>query len=313
VAVSGGPDSVALLCALVELRDTAGAGPLVIAHLNHRLRGEESDADEAFVRALRASLTAAGHIGLELCCEGIDVAARAEGQNLEEIARQVRYEWLAGVAREYRLELVATGHTADDQAETVLHRLLRGSGLQGLRGIAAQRELESGIAVIRPLLAVSRADVLAYLAERGQVYRTDSSNADPGRTRNRIRHELLPLLAAHYNPGVKHILCRLADQAEELFDSLEPQARRLLSEAELPRAGTLLIFDRARLAAAPRHLVREAFRLAWSREGWPMGRMGYAEWERLAAVASGEAAAAEFPGGVRARGTDRVVQVGSVS
>ncbi len=305
VAVSGGPDSVALLSALLTLRREAGAGRLVVAHLNHQLRGADSDRDETFVHEFVASARAAGFADVEFCSRR---AAVAEG-NVEDTARRVRYQWLAEQARRFGLGVVLTGHTADDQAETVLHRLIRGTGLQGLRGIALRRPLEPGVEVVRPLLGVTRAEVLSYLEAEGQTYRLDRSNADRRYTRNRIRQELLPLLAG-YNPGIAGVLCRLAEQAAEAFAETESQARRLLEEAELPRAGDLLIFDRKSLMAAPRHLVREAFRLAWAREGWPMGEMGFEEWDRVAAVVEGKATAAEFPGGLRVRTAGQVVQAG---
>src|SRR5438132_2881347 len=182
VAVSGGPDSVALLRALASLPT---AGRLVVAHLNHQLRGPESDADEAFVRALPESLQP----GMELRCERIDVAAQArtEGANVEAVARRVRYDWLARVAKECQASWVATGHSADDQAETVLHRLLRGTGLKGLRGIATCRPLSSEVNLVRPLLDVARAQVLAYLDAEQQSYCQDRSNLDLTFRRNRIR------------------------------------------------------------------------------------------------------------------------------
>jgi tRNA(Ile)-lysidine synthase len=314
VAVSGGPDSLALLRALLTLRGDAQT-PLIIAHLNHALRGAESDADEAFVRQVHAGLLAAGAGRLELRCDRIDVASRArqEGANLEATARRLRYDWLGQVAAEAGAGWVATGHTADDQAETVLHRLLRGAGLRGLRGIAVRRPLRPGVELVRPLLGVTRADVLAYLEEQGQPYREDRSNADLAFTRNRIRHELLPLLAGRYNPAVARVLGRLAEQAAELYRQEEAAARALLVEAERPRAGNVLVFDRAWLAAAPRHRAREALRLAWEREGWPAGGMGYEQWDRLAGLARGEATALDLPGGIRARARGRVVQLGPIS
>lgn len=309
VAVSGGPDSVALLRALVALGLATDARSLVMAHLNHQLRGEESDADEAFVRTLHAALPAAN---LVLRCDRLDVAARAraEGVNLEDMARRLRYDWLTRLATEAGASWVATGHTADDQAETTLHRLLRGAGLKGLRGIAPRRPLAPSIELVRPLLAVTRAEVLAYLKAEGQEHRQDSSNADLHRTRSRIRHELLPVLREHYNPAIVSVLGRLAEQAEEAYRVEEAQARQLLAATELPRAGALLVFDRQALAAAPRHCVRELFRLVWEREGWPLGDMDFDAWGRLAAVAHGESTAVDLPGGIHARGRGRVVQIG---
>jgi len=309
-AVSGGPDSVALLRALLAVR--AGQR-VVIAHVNHGLRGAESDADEAFVRQLHATLTAAGNADLDLQVERIDIAAlaAAEAGNREAVARRERYAWLAQVAESCACH-VMTGHTADDQAETVLHRLLRGSGVPGLRGIAARRPLTPTVALVRPMLTVSRADVLAYLTELGQPFCQDSSNADTALTRNRIRHELLPALARDYNPAVVRLLAQLAEQADELARTVEALARQLLTDAELPRAGSRLILRPEALAGHPRQLVREALRLAWTREGWSQAGMTFAAWDRLAAVALDDRTAVDLPGGIHARRTGRVVQVGPV-
>lgn len=292
-AVSGGADSVALLCALVDLKP----GAVAAVHVNHQLRGDESDADEAFVRELAAQLDIPCHVAR------VDVASRAVGANLEATARQVRYEFLAEVAREVNASWIATGHTADDQAETVLHRLIRGAGLQGLRGIAPVHEC-----IVRPLLGVTRADVLDYLAALGQPYREDSSNADPRFTRNRIRRELLPLLRT-FNPDMVSALVRLASQAGEAFDVLQADAATLLVKVELPRAGRRVVLDAVKLKVAHPYLVRELFRGLWQREGWPASEMNAEHWTRLVAIARGEVAAADFPEGLHARRAGVVVQV----
>ena len=301
VAVSGGADSVALLRALLE----AGLGPLTVTHLNHRLRGAESDADEAFVLDLVRTL------GVDFRATRIDVAALAHGENLEAVARRVRYDFFDEIAGGVRAAWIATGHTADDQAETVLHRMIRGTGLQGLRGIAQTKGPTAAIVgprIVRPLLTVSRVEVLEYLASLDQPYRTDSSNADPRFTRNRIRAELLPLLRT-FNPEVGSMLARLAEQAEDAFEILASSAAVLLAEVELPRAGDVLILDAGKLAAAHPYRVRESVRMLWQREGWSVDRMTFDHWNRLVSVARGELPAADFPGGVCARHAGRVVQI----
>jgi tRNA(Ile)-lysidine synthase len=307
IAVSGGADSVALARAAALAR-SAGGSRLVLAHLNHRLRGDESDADEAFVTDLAKQLP-----GVELCHARLDVAAEAQqaGANLEATARELRYGWLEKTARERNLGRVATAHTADDQAETVLHRLLRGTGLQGLRGIAACRPLTPDVELVRPFLAITRAEVLAFLQSLGQPFRDDSSNRDLRYTRNRIRHQLLPLLASQYNPGIATILGRLAAQADEAFRDEEAAAAALLAATELPRAGRQLVFDASRLAAAPEREVRAMLRLVWEREGWSRDAMGFDAWHRLTALARGDGKAADFPEGVHACVRGRVVLVGS--
>lgn len=311
VAVSGGPDSVALLCAFAKLGG-AGAKPLTVAHLNHRLRGPESNADETFVRQLHARLqTKTAPMLLGLGCETIDVAAeaRARGENLESTARRIRYAWLIEVARAAGARWVATGHTADDQAETVLHHLLRGSGLRGLCGIPYRRELAAGIDLVRPLLRLRKESVLAFLEVEGQDYRHDSSNLDLRFTRNRMRAELLPRLA-EYNSAVVEHLCQLAEQAADVQAYVESEARALLVHAELPRAGDLVILQRARLTKSPRHLVREVFRVVWQRENWPMAELDYDAWNRMAAVVLDDLKAVDLPGGMRVERNGRIIQCG---
>jgi tRNA(Ile)-lysidine synthase len=291
VALSGGPDSVALLRAL----QSCCLGRVVPAHLNHLLRGEASDADEAFCASLGAR------------CGRIDVAAisREEGGNIEAVARRERYRWLAEVAQSQGLRFVATGHTASDQAETVLHRLLRGTGLEGLRGIAPRRPLDEHAEVVRPLLSATRGAVLEYLKAIGQEFRTDATNEDLRLTRARIRHRLLPLLREEYNPKAEEALCRLAEQAEEWAAEEEAEAAALLARAE-SRPNLLSV---SVLEASSRRLVRAALRLWWRREGWPMGEMGLDHWQGAAGVCQGEAPARDLPGGLRIVRSDGAVSV----
>jgi tRNA(Ile)-lysidine synthase len=311
IAISGGPDSVALARALVSLQERGKVGDLVLAHFNHRLRGAESDEDEAFVEKLAEQLGQTG-AAVRFRSDRADTRAiaQSQGENLESCARRLRYDWLAHVAREEHAAWVATGHPADDQAETVLFRLFRGTGLQGLAGIPERRELTAGIDLVRPLLHCSRAEVSRYLQQLGQAHREDNSNWNLDFTRNRIRHELLPHLAQHYNPAIVPILTRLADQAREVHELVAEQAAKLLRQAERPRAGDLVIVNVAELVPAAPALVRELFRVIWNRERWPAGQMNFADWERLAGLAHVEADAFDLPGGVRARRTGHVVQLG---
>jgi tRNA(Ile)-lysidine synthase len=302
VAVSGGPDSVALLRALVEL-----GHPVVVAHLNHQLRGHDSDHDEDFVRTLAESLH------LDFHGTRVDVASRAQGANLEATARRLRYDWLGQVAITCGLAHVATGHTANDQAETVLHRLLRGTGWQGLRGIAARRPLADRVELVRPLLDVTRAQVVDYLTTLGQSACHDSSNDDIRLTRNRLRHELLQHLQKRYNPKIVAVLGRLARQADEEFRLRQRDAQALLLAAERPRAGSQIVLDRGCLSTASRPLLRAMFRQLWAREGWPVARMGFDDWERLADLATSRSGAVDLTGRLHAASRDRVLLVGPQS
>ena len=315
VAVSGGPDSVALAHALFRLRQQDILGKLVIAHVNHQLRGAESDADQAFVAGLLGQWWSQEPALLHFRTQSFDTGTVAElcGENVEALAREERYEWLAQVAREEDADWVAVGHTADDQAETVLFRLLRGSGLDGLRGMSPRRPLSGVVELLRPMLALRRQDVLDYLQREGLPFREDSSNRDPKFTRNRIRHELIPQLRRDYNPALVAVLCRLAEQAREAQAEMRPMAQSLLAAAELPRAGDTLVFRAAVLAEATPHRLREMFRLVWEREGWPAGPMGFDHWQRLVSVVHSERPAWDLPGGVRVRSAGAVVQVGVAS
>ncbi|HEY2785578.1 MAG TPA: tRNA lysidine(34) synthetase TilS [Fimbriiglobus sp.] len=296
VAVSGGADSVALLRAILE----TNVAPVRAVHFDHMLRGAESDGDAEFVGRLAARLG----VPFQLFHAGESTLAN---DNLEAAARAWRYETLAAVALEFGLKWTATGHSADDQVETVLHRLIRGTGIQGLRGIAPVRyqdhSLKVGPPIVRPLLTLSRAEVVEYLTSLDQTFRTDSTNADPRFTRNRIRHELLPLLKT-YNPDIVITLTQTAQQAEELFATLRQEAEELLKHTELPRAGNVLVFDAIKLDRASPHRVRDLFRLVYEREHWPMSQMTHAHWRRLAALTEGD-----YPEGVILRIKGRVVQL----
>ncbi len=306
LAVSGGPDSIALWRAVEELRPS---GRLVIAHLNHRLRCSESDADECFVRAQFKAISGA-RAERQLASGAKDVARLAQTgrDNLENAARRVRYAWLDDVARQTSCRWVATGHTADDQAETVLHRIQRGCGLRGLRGIAPERPLSSNTRLLRPMLAIRRQEVLAYLESRAQPYRVDSSNRDLRRTRNRIRRLLLPRLAEH-DQTIVATLCQLAHEAAAAFDAEVADAERDLRGVELPQAGKIVVLNRTLLAAWSPKRVRQVLRALWAREDWPGAGMTLAHWERLGALVQGKTSALELPGHIQARRTERVVQL----
>lgn len=203
VGCSGGADSVALTRLLDELEQALGLR-LLVAHLNHQLRGTEADADEGFVCNL------AERLGLEFICQRVDVAARAKkmGMSVEEAGREARLQFLGSLLASGKADVVAVAHTMDDQAETVLAQILRGTGVRGLGGIHSVLEIGVG-ALVRPLLGIRRAELREYLAEREQAWQEDISNLDKQRLRNRIRLELLPKLGQQ---GVEN-LARLAEQA----------------------------------------------------------------------------------------------------
>jgi tRNA(Ile)-lysidine synthase len=247
VALSGGPDSTALLLAAHAWRESTGR-PIGVVHVDHQLRGAESTADADFCRELCARLDLSLHV------QTADPRALAvrRGRGLEEAARQARHDiFAARLAAEPHLACVATGHHQDDQTETVLLRLLRGCGLDGLRGIAPRRGR-----VIHPLLAESRASILAALADLGQPWRLDRTNGADDATRNRVRRELLPLLRDIFGPGAPAALPRLADLATADVDLLDRLTAAALADTAAPD-GSLVI---SRLRALDPALARRVLR-----------------------------------------------------
>jgi len=294
LAVSGGPDSVALVCAICAIRDQLDF-TVTAAHLNHRLRPEADD-DADWVAALCSKL------GVPLVSgrEDVSAVAKTQGQSIEEAARQVRYEFLLKTALDRGCSRIAVAHTADDQAETILHHILRGTGISGLRGMPETRELEPGVLLIRPMLGLTRANVVRFLDDVGQDTRTDSTNADPSFTRSRIRTLLLPLVQREFNPAVTDALLRLGEQAGDVSETMELLASQALGGAIIDANDSACRIDCEKLSSLPRHLVRECFKQIWKQQGWPLQRMGFREWDRLADIVD-EGGASSLPHGVDAR------------
>lgn len=230
VAVSGGADSVALLRLLRELRPDLGI-VLSVVHFNHKLRGTDSDGDDAFVRHLGNQLK------VESFCEAGDVRAHAieSRQSLETAARAMRYEFFRKLLNDGRLNRIATGHTLDDQAETVLLRIVRGAGTRGIAGIYPELSIQqSGVSnqpgptIVRPLLATRRRDLETYLNNLGQAWREDKSNRDLRHARNRVRHGILPRLERNLNPSVRETLAETAEIARAEENYWEQEIREIL-------------------------------------------------------------------------------------
>ncbi len=237
VAVSGGADSVALLRLLLELRKEIGI-VLLVVHFNHKLRGSESDQDERFVAEL------ARRHKLELHRQSGEVAAHAAEKHLslETAAREMRYQYFRQLLLESRLNRIATGHTLDDQAETVLLKIVRGAGGRGLAGIYPQLSVTSSqltalssqeapspeTFIIRPLLGTKRRDLEAYLLALGQNWREDKSNRDLRHMRNRVRHGILPRLERYLNPAVREAFAETAEIARSEEEYWEKEVARVL-------------------------------------------------------------------------------------
>jgi tRNA(Ile)-lysidine synthase len=256
IAVSGGADSVALLRLMLELRDELGIVPTVV-HLNHQLRGAESDADEQFVRELAKTHELEVIIG----CRDVKALAAEKKLTLEAAAREVRYEFFRSALLN-KLNRIATAHTLDDQAETVLLKFMRGAGTRGLAGIYPRLAVSAsaqGSAILRPLLKTRRSALRSYLAEIGQSWREDATNRDFRYMRNRIRHELLPLLESGVNPSLCEVLAENAEIARAEEEYWDKETARLLPQVwtQDEQAGILKLnlFEPLALAVR-RRLVR---------------------------------------------------------
>jgi tRNA(Ile)-lysidine synthase len=250
VALSGGADSVALTEVLVEIAPGLGLS-LVLAHMNHLLRAEAS-ADEGFCREI------AGRLSLPFVSDRTDVRARAKKskRSIEDEGRRARYEFLEAQAARHDCHRIAVGHTLDDQAETFLLRLIRGSGSRGLAGVhpvAGKR--------VRPLIETRRRDISAYLEERRIAFREDASNADLGYTRNRIRHSLIPRLCREFNPRLVEALARTASMLRDEEEWMELQVREAFAEVARESEGVIRLAVPGVLRhhrALQRRLVRHA-------------------------------------------------------
>lgn len=290
VAVSGGPDSICLADAMLELAAELRLRP-VIAHLNHGLRGDEAAADAEYVRdfaAQRAAPCAIAHA---------DVQARAaeRKQSLELAAREARYEFLARVAHEHGAAHIALAHQADDQAETILLRLIRGTGVAGLRGMSAisPHPSDPSLSLVRPLLGLTRAQIEAYCAARGLAPRTDSSNASGHHLRNRVRRELLPLLET-FNPGIRRVLLHLADGAASDLEIISQATQSAYANALISASESAITLDRAAWRGLSVGLQRETLRESVRHLQGDTTNLKFAAIEEARAVLNSDAATGEI-------------------
>ena len=265
LGISGGPDSTALAFLMRELSDANAYGwRLHLAHLNHGLRGARSDHDADFVMRM------AMHNEWRITVEHSPVGELAErsGVTLEEAARNQRYAFFERVLEETGATIAATAHHADDNIETILHRVLRGTGIRGLSGIPAARPLRTGTPyhLIRPLLNIRRTEILRYLQDNGIPSCSDHTNESSEYTRNRIRNELIPALETEYNPAVGEALLRLARQAgwmsEFLGELTEAKFPELVLNHNNARQPAEITLDAAALLREPKALQTELVRRA---------------------------------------------------
>ncbi len=311
VGVSGGPDSVALLAVLRALAaEPERQYKLSVAHLNHGLR-QSAIGDALFVKSL------AGKWSLPCVIEKCDCKARAAelGKGIEETARMLRYEFMRATAQRLGAVYVAVGHHADDNVETVLYRVARGTHIRGLAGIPASRKLAgSDVTLIRPLLGVRRNDIEAFCQACGLQWRHDETNANTNFKRNFIRHELLPMLRSGVNHRTDDAVLRLAEAAGEIDEYMSAAAEAVLRQAVLEQGETFIAVDTAAVAAQPPAIRKYVMRLALETLDAPMRMIGLERLSELAELFEPDGLnAVSLPGGwiVRRNGQEVLVELNS--
>ena len=293
-AVSGGADSIAMVHILKTLRREGRLRvSFAIGHVNHQLRGEASDGDEAFVRDL------AGQLGIDVFCARVDVLTYAKEHRLsvETAGRILRRRELIRMAREAGCGAVATAHHADDQAETLVHRLVRGTGYRGLAGIRPVIKLE-GMRFVRPMLGVRREAIVDYLRGHRFGWREDHTNADTQMTRNRIRHVLLPELEAQAQGDLTEAMGRLARRADALRERIDKQADVVLRETVTVRTEGRIEMELAGLAACSSAVLGEVLRQCLTELGIGLRDYTQRHYEQMESlIAAGKRTAVHLPGG----------------
>ena len=300
VAVSGGADSVALLHALARLRNPADPAQLVVAHVDHGVRGEASVADADFVKAEAENLSLPFYLGV-----GSHETGAATPPS-ESSLRELRYRCLREAAQTHGARYLVTGHTLDDQIETVLFRIFRGTGLRGLTGIPAFRKLADQLTLVRPMLSVSRAETHGYLQKIGRQHQVDASNHDSHYTRNFLRNELLPLARKKF-PDIDRAIARLSQAAvdqQNAIPQLVAAASESISIIEKPVDQTELQIDCHSIVAFPDTVIIDALIDQWDRLGWPRGDINRATWNQVAQLirsSAPERQVINLPGNIRAQ------------
>jgi len=299
-AVSGGADSVAMLSMLHLvahdfLPNTRIVDKLAVAHVHHGLRGADSDADAEFVRTLAE----------EYKLRYFEHRIEPKSAMSENAARNRRYDFLAQQAEQLGFRYLATAHTADDQTETVLHRILRGTGIAGLAGISSVRLLTPAVTLLRPLLYVRRKEILAYLESLGKTFRQDKTNFENHFTRNRIRNRLLPMLREEINPKIDEAVCRLATLAAEHESVLSELLDGLIDTALAEQSPERVVLAVQPLQNCSLPVLRELLIRVWKRQRFPQREMDFKQWSTLAKLFHASGKRLHFPGGMIAERTEQ--------
>lgn len=321
IATSGGSDSVALLLALSTIAEANNLKKnILVATVDHQLRGQESTDDANFVERLAFvnKLAFDKHL---LKPNELERETKRLG-SLEDAARVLRYQELVKSAKNFGARYIVTAHHMGDQLETILFRLFRGSGIEGLRGMMKHRKIDESILLARPMLQIRKEEIIQYLEERNQEHRIDSSNASLKIVRNRIRRELLPLLDSIFPDRWEKALLRLAQQNDSLckyfsenveqlqlsvsrFQKKSQYFGKLLNSMQVSEKISLEHIPGKRidlpldpLSKVPNEILIQYFRKLWKKMGWPLGSMGQAEWNKLVHYVKTRRATEQFPGNV---------------
>jgi len=296
VAVSGGPDSTALACALQRLGASSGGRPhLVIAHVNHGWRGEQSEADARSVAQL------AQELGMPFLMRRSQKPDSGHGVGWEAQARRERYRLLVEMADQVGARYVATAHTWNDQVETVLGRILRGTGVEGLAGIPRHRRLQDHITLVRPMLGVTRQQVLRYLSALGRSWQEDETNRDERFLRGYLRVTLLPTIRQRFGARAEKSLARLARDAAAWRRLLDPVIEQRRMECLVECGPDEVVLRANALAALPALLCRLVLRRQWQLQGWPERNMTRRAWVHLGRICRASApTTVSLPGEVQA-------------
>ncbi len=287
VAVSGGADSVALFRTMVRLKDDLdGAGWAVeagirpeVVHINHAVRGSDADADADFVQALANEFAVGFHQRTLTWAENVPGHGVSENE-----LRNLRYDAILDVARTIGARYVFTGHHQDDQVETILFRIFRGTGLAGLAGIPAIRVVDESVSLVRPLLSVNRASIMEALGELQQGHRADASNDADHYSRNYLRNRLLPEVREYFGPHVDQAMLRLSQHAEDAMGAESAAVDKFLETIGWTADRRAIELPVARLKGLKASILRAVLLRLWKHNRWPVGDMTYEHWCLISAL-----------------------------
>jgi tRNA(Ile)-lysidine synthase len=306
VACSGGPDSVFLLHALLRLKNKLRLKKIVVCSIDHGLRGKESRADLLFVKKM------AEEFGLEFIRKKVNLRKlKSKGLSTEEAARAERYKFFKEAAVKSRASVIATGHTLDDQAETILMRVIKGASLKGLVGIAPSRS-DGALRIVRPLFELEKRDLAAYLDSENIGYRIDHTNLEPVYFRNIVRGEIIPFLE-RFNPRLKRALFNMAEHLREDFEFIEEANAGVEGMVSLSKLGGVEIRLKD-LVVQARTIQKEILRDCLEKSGGEVKRLSFRHWKEVEALINRKAkgSSVHLPGGIMAFRDEKVIRFAKI-